>query len=61
MRSYILLAVAVAIVFGGIWFVSANPNAKAQLRTQANSVEMDIDAMTRKAKNLPVTVVENFM
>jgi hypothetical protein len=61
MRSFIVLAITVAIVFGGIWFVSSNPHAKAQLRTEANSIKMDIDAMTRKAKNLPVTVVENFM
>jgi hypothetical protein len=61
MRSFILLAVTAAIVFGGIWFVSSNPHAKERLETDAKSIKMDIDAMTRKARNLPVTVVENYM
>ena len=61
MRRLILSAVTVAIVFGVIWFVSSNPQAKAHLRTETNSIKMDIDEITRKAKNLPTTVVDNYM
>jgi hypothetical protein len=61
MRTFIVSAAAVAVVFVAVWFVSSNPHAKERLETDARSIKMDIDAMTRKARNLPVTVVENYM
>lgn len=62
MRSFILSAVAVVIVSGGIfWFVSSDPHAKERLLTEVSAIKMDIGDMTRKTKNLPVTVVESFI
>ena len=61
MRKIVLSLVAVAIVVSGIWLVSSNPHAKEQLKAEAETLKIDILELTRKAKNLPVTVVDSFM
>jgi len=61
MRHFILSAGAVAIVLGAIWLVSSNPRASEQLRAEDHAITMDIGAITRKAKNLPEPLVENFI
>jgi hypothetical protein len=61
MKKFIIATVAVGVISGGIWLLSFNPQANAHLRTEANTIKMDIEQMTRKSRNLPVTVVDNFM
>jgi hypothetical protein len=61
MRKIILSFVAAVVAVGGIWLVSSNPHARESLKAEAATLKIDIQELTRKAKNLPVTVVDNYL
>jgi flagellar basal body-associated protein FliL len=60
MQKFSIAILVAALAAGSLWFASARPHAKETTRTNSSVVLMDIDAMTRNAKQLPVTDVESF-
>lgn len=61
MRKIVLSIVAAVVAVGGIWLVSSNPHARESLKAEAETLKIDIQELTRKAKNMPVTVVDSYM
>ena len=53
MKHFLLSAVAVAIVLGGIWAVTTKPRASEELRATERALTMNVLDMMRDAKQLP--------
>jgi hypothetical protein len=61
MRKIVLSIVTVVVAAGGIWLVSSNPHARESIKAEVETLKIDTLELTRKARDLPETIVDSYM